>query len=62
MAKNKSNQRVIDVIKLAGAVRRQAHFDLGLPLSAWRGKHIIQTDKKKKASKQKCRGQRLEQL
>jgi len=56
MAQDKSNQRLIDVIKLDAAVRRQVHFDLGLPLSAWRGKHSVVTDKKKKSSRRACRG------
>ena len=53
---NKGSKRLLDNVKAQRGLDRKAHFENGGELSRWRGLHMVEADKKKKASKNSCRG------
>lgn len=37
-------------------LERKAHFEAGGTLEAWRGRHLVETDRRKEGSRRACRG------
>jgi hypothetical protein len=53
--KGERQQRALDNVKAQRGLDRNAFFNEGGEMVRWRGLHIVQADKKKKANKSLCR-------
>ena len=59
MTKRERKAAVAAIQKASAAQRgldREAHFAGGGDLSGWRGRHTVFKDRKREASRRKCRG------
>lgn len=46
--------------KAQSGIRRAEHFAAGGTVEAWRGKHSVERDRKREASRKACRGNKKE--
>lgn len=51
----KKNDRILADIKVQRGLDRQAHFSAGGTIEAWRGKHLVQVDRRKEQNRKACR-------
>jgi hypothetical protein len=51
----KKNDRILADIKAQRGFDRQVHFSSGGTVEAWRGRHQVQTDRRKEGSRKACR-------
>lgn len=52
---HKKNDRILADIKVQRGLDRQAHFSAGGTVEGWRGRHQVQVDRRKEASRKACR-------
>jgi hypothetical protein len=52
---NKKNDRILADMKAQRGFDRQAHFEAGGTVEAWRGKHMVQVDRRKEGARKACR-------